>query len=52
MKKIIMAVSSAIVAGAMLFAFVGCDNETADNDKTKGDVSNNAAVTVEAESNT
>ena len=52
MKKIVMAVSSAIVAGAMLFAFVGCDGKTAYNDKTKGDVSNNASVTAEAESNT
>lgn len=51
MKKIAMAVASAIVAGAMLFAFVGCDGKTADTDKS-ADVSNKAAVTVEAESNT
>ena len=52
MKKIVMAVSSAIVAGAMLFAFVGCDKKPADTDQTGADVSNNAAVTAEAESNT
>ncbi len=52
MKKIAMAVASAIVAGSMLFAFVGCDSKTADTDDTKADVSNSAAVVAEAESNT
>lgn len=49
MKKIAIAVSSAIVAAAMVFAFAGCGKDV-DNKTSEPDSAKNASVSVEAES--
>jgi len=50
MKKIAIAVSSAVVAAAMLFAFVGCDNKSVDNKTSEPDSAKSVSVSSEAES--
>lgn len=48
MKKIAIAVSSAIVAAAMVFAFAGC-GKNVDNKTSEPDSAKNASVSVAAE---